>query len=109
MKTDLIRNPGYSYSAASLLLMLAAGMLTACTPATPRLDAHFGEAVGTVRAQQTLNPQAALNTEPVPGIDGQAGDAAVDNYRNSFRHPGPPMRGVIDLGSGSGRSSGGGQ
>lgn len=107
MKTNLIRNP--RCNAFSILLVLVAGVLTACTPTTPRLDTHFGESVETVRAQQTLNPQAALNTEPVPGIDGQAGDAAVDNYRNSFRHPGPPMRGVIDLGNGGGRSSGGGQ
>lgn len=103
MKTKFIHSPAHT------LLLIVTGLLAACAPTTPRLDAHFGEAVSTARAQQTLNPQASLNTEPVPGIDGQAGDAAVDNYRNSFRHPGPPMRGVIDLGNSSGRGSGGGQ
>ncbi|SDY95971.1 hypothetical protein [Nitrosomonas halophila] len=41
----------------------------------------------------------------VPGIDGQAGDAIFDNYRNAFRNPRPPMRGVIDVGT-TGASAG---
>lgn len=89
-----------------ILLWSVAGMLTACAPATPRWDAHFGEAAGIARAQQIFNPQASLNVEPVPGIDGQAGDAIIDNYRNAFRNPRPPMRGVIDVGT-SGASGGG--
>lgn len=89
-----------------LLLIVAA--LTGCAPITPRLDARFGEAVGVAKAQQTINPEASLNTEPVKGINGQAGDAIFDNYRNSFINPRPPMRGVLNLGTGGGDSSQGG-
>jgi hypothetical protein len=88
-----------SFDLIGVLLMLTLGGVTACAPVTPRLDAHFGEAVGVARAQQTVNPEASLNTEPLEGIDGQAGDAMVDNYRNSFRNPQPPSRGAIDVGT----------
>lgn len=99
MKTKSTRTTNHA------LLLIATGLLAACAPTTPRLDAHFGDAIGTAKAQQTINPQASLNTEPVPGIDGQAGDAIFDNYRNTFRNPRPPMRGVIDVGT-SGASAG---
>lgn len=60
-------------------------LLTACVASPPPyMDAKFGEAFETVKAQQTANPDASLNTTPVVGIDGQAGDAAFDNYRDSF-------------------------
>ena len=76
--------------------------LTACAPVTPRWDARFGDAVGYARAQQTANPQASLNTNAPQGINGQAGDAIFDNYRDGFRNPQPPLRGVIDVGTSGG-------
>ena len=81
--------------------------LTACVPTAPRLDAAMGMAVNTAIAQQTANPDASRN-DPVKGIDGQAGDAAVDNYRESFVNPRPARTGgVVDVGSGRGGSGGG--
>ena len=93
-----------------LLLILV--MLTACvTSPPPRLDAKFGEAMDMAKAQQTLNPDASLNTEPAMGIDGLAGDASFDNYRNSFINRPTQTRGGIGFGSSSssagGNSSGG--
>nr|WP_281722354.1 tRNA dimethylallyltransferase [Nitrosomonas nitrosa] len=89
-------------------LLLSFAILASCAPITPRWDARFGDAVGIARAQQTINPEASLNTEPVKGIDGQAGDAIFDNFRDSFRNPQPPMRGVLNLGTGGGSSQGSG-
>ncbi|CAE6494177.1 conserved hypothetical protein [Nitrosomonas nitrosa] len=89
-------------------LLLSLVILAGCTPITPRWDARFGDAVGIAKAQQTINPEASLNTEPVKGIDGQAGDAVFDNFRDSFRNPQPPMRGVLNLGTGGGSSQGSG-
>lgn len=94
----------------SLVLLL----LTACVASPPpRLDARFGEAVEMAKAQQTLNPDASLNTEPVVGIDGVAGDAGFDNYRDSFINRPAQSRGGIGFGSsasgGGSGSSGGGQ
>ncbi|SDY03332.1 hypothetical protein [Nitrosomonas sp. Nm33] len=95
-----------------LVLLLAIVALAAgCVPISPRLDARFGEAVSIAKAQQTINPQASLNTEPVKGINGQAGDAIFDNYRNSFRHPAAPLRSLVNVGTtgGSGGGVGSGQ
>jgi hypothetical protein len=89
-----------------LLLML----LTACgTSPPPRLNSQFGKAVDTAKAQQTLNPDASLNTEPVMGIDGLAGDAGFDNYRNSFISRPAQARGGVSFGSSGNNDSGGGQ
>lgn len=103
MKTLILRNVSSSLSGPLLVIaILTAG----CTPTTPRWDARFGEAVDIAKAQQTINPEASLNTEPVKGVDGQAGDAMFDSYRNSFRNPQLPPRGVpASLSSGGGGSS----
>lgn len=95
----------------SLWLIIIATLATGCAPITPRLDARFGDAIGIAKAQQTVNPEASLNTEPVKGIDGQAGDAIFDNYRDGFRSPQQPLtRGVVSVGTsgGSGSQGGGG-
>ena len=94
---------------AVTLAAAAAVTLTACVPTTPRLDAQFGTAVNMARVQQIANPAASQNTDPVKGIDAQAGDAAVDNYRESFVNPRPALSGgVINVGSGRAGSGGGG-
>ena len=51
--------------------VLAAIALAGCMTSTPVYDKHFGEAVRTVQAMQTLNPDAAKNTDTVAGVDGQ--------------------------------------
>lgn len=79
----------------SLLLLF----LTACgTSPPPRLDARFGEAVDMAKSQQTLNPDASLNTEPVMGIDGLAGDAGFDSYRDSYRSRPTQTSGGVEFG-----------
>ena len=89
-------------------LLLILTMLTACVASPPpRMDAKFGEAIDMAKAQQTLNPDASLNTEPAMGIDGLAGDAGFDNYRNSFINRSAQTRGGVGFGS-SGSGGGGG-
>lgn len=64
---------------------------------TPNLDEKFGMAVETARAQQTINPNASRNTEPVTGLDGRAGREAVERYEASFQRPPPPAN-VFSIG-----------
>jgi hypothetical protein len=91
---------------SGLPLMLV--LLAACaTSPYPRVDAEFGQAVDMAKAQQTLNPDASLNTEPVVGIDGIASDAGFDNYRNSFINRPATTTGGTEFGSGGEGSSGG--
>jgi hypothetical protein len=80
-----------------ILVALTAG-LAACT-ATPNLDRNFGQAVNQAKAQQTINPDASLNTDPVVGLDGVAANAAIDNYTKSVTTQPPPAT-VINIGGG---------
>lgn len=102
MRTVLITN-------IPVWLALALAMiLPACVPITPRLDAQFGTALEMARAQQIANPNASFNSTVVKGIDGQAGAAAVSNYRESFINPRPaPTGGVVNVGTGKAGSGGG--
>jgi hypothetical protein len=102
MKALIFKN--VSGSLLGLLLTIAA-LTTGCAPFSPRWDARFGEAVEIAKAQQTMNPEASLNTEPVQGVDGQAGDAMFDSYRNSFRTPQLLPRGIPSSLSSGGNGS----
>jgi hypothetical protein len=70
-----------------LLLALLPVALAGCVPVTPEYDMHFGEAVRTAIAQQTINPDASKNRDPVLGLDGKAAGATMDNYDKSFVTP----------------------
>ena len=82
------------------LLVGAALILAGCSSTTPRLDAHFGEAVVAARALQTINPGASLNSQVVIGLDGKAAADAMARYHESFKNP-PPTFNVINIGSGN--------
>lgn len=89
---------------------VVATLLAGCVSPTPMYDERFGEAVRTARAQQTLNPNASLNTDPVTGVDGQAAKSAYGNYEKSFQTPTPPPTiNVINIGGGLSGSGGGGR
>ena len=83
-------------------LLLASVALAGCATKTPVLDQHFGEAVNAAKAQQTINPDASLNQDPVAGIDGQAANGAVDRYHKSFVQP-PASTNVFTIGVGGGK------
>ena len=74
-------------------------MTTGCASRTPYLDSRFGESVSLLKAQQTLNPQAALNTNPVSGLDGRAAASAYDQYQKSYKAP-EPLPNAFSIGIG---------
>lgn len=90
-----------------LASLFASATLAGCATNTPVLDKHFGEAVNAAKAQQTINPDASLNTDPVAGVDGKAADAAVDRYHKSFVQP-PATTNVFTIGIGGGTGTSGG-
>lgn len=88
--------------------IVAASALAGCASTTPNYDARFGEAVLQARAQQTINPDASKNPDPVAGLDGRAARNAMTNYQKSFAAP-PPTFSVINIGgsiAGSGAGAG---
>ena len=84
-----------------LAALLASVAMAGCASKTPYLDQHFGEAVNAAKAQQTINPDASQNADPVAGVDGQAANAAVDQYHKSFEQP-PATGNVFTIGVGTG-------
>lgn len=73
---------------AGIFTLVGILALSGCAATTtPETDARHGEAMSMIKAQQTINPDASLNTDPVAGVDGKAAKGALDNYRDSFRKP----------------------
>lgn len=66
---------------ASILTMSCNSVPVSTTPAT---DARLGESLNIIKAQQTINPDASRNPNPVTGIDGKAARSAMEQYRKSF-------------------------
>jgi len=81
---------------AAMIAIASVVTLGGCAATTtPETDARLGEAMTMMRAQQTMNPDASRNTNPVVGLDGKAAKGALDNYRDSFRKP--PAEGATFL------------
>jgi hypothetical protein len=80
--------------------LLASAALSGCAPTAPRLDASFGDAVNTAKAQQTINPDASQNTDPVAGLGGTAANAVIDRYNKSYEKPPAPTN-VFTIGVGT--------
>ncbi len=64
--------------------LIAGGIAIVGCAGPSMLDQNWGRSVETARYNQTLNPQAGQNLEPVEGLDGQAADNALEVYRQSF-------------------------
>jgi hypothetical protein len=88
-----------AYKITPFAMAIAAGFLLAgcASTTTPYLDQHFGEAVKAARAQQTINPDASKNPDPVAGVDGRAAKDAMDRYHKSFENP-PASFNVLNIG-----------
>lgn len=65
------------------IVVLLGAALAGCT-ATPHFDDSFGTAVRANLSAQTINPDAAMNTNPAAGIDGAVAGAAQTRYLRSF-------------------------
>jgi hypothetical protein len=84
-----------SVASAALLLALVGG----CASRSPNLDAQFGKSVRLLNAQQTINPNAAANTDPVMGLDGKAALSGYGDYQKTFAAPVPqPATFTIGIG-----------
>ncbi len=65
--------------------LIAGGIAIAGCAGPSMLDQNWGRSVETARFNQTLNPQAGENLEPVTGLDGQSAGNALEAYRQSFK------------------------
>lgn len=83
-----------------LAAAVALHQLSGCAPMAPQLDSRFGESLNTLKAYQTLNPDAAANLEN-PRLDGAAAMEANGRYLKSFSAPAPHQN-VFTIGVGHG-------
>lgn len=83
----------------AILVTAAAAIAAGCASNTPNYDKQFGTAVRMARAQQTINPDASRNTDPVAGIDGASAKESIGQYHESFKAP-PPSFNVLNIGGG---------
>ena len=72
-----------------LLAALIVITLGGCRSSAPNLDSRLGYAVNTAKAQQTINPDASRNPDPVAGLDGASAKESIDRYTNTFKEPPP--------------------
>jgi hypothetical protein len=88
------------YVVCILVTCAVAGCAGAGT--TPRWDARFGDATRAAFAQQILHPEAARDTRPVTGADGQSAAAVQDRYLKSFSEA-PPAQSPFTIGVSGGK------
>lgn len=81
--------------------LLAMVVLAGCAT-SPHLDSKFGEAVNKAKAEQTINPDASRNTDPVAGVDGQAAKGIIDRYHKAYESPSAAPSGAIGSVTGGG-------
>jgi hypothetical protein len=65
---------------------LAVFLLSACVQLS-RVDKDHGKSVEQARRNQTLDPEARRNLEPVTGLNGKAAEANIEKYLKSFEQP----------------------
>ena len=71
-----------------VLIPTVMGLLAGCAgPATPTLDASFGQAVRATRQAQTRQPDPPESTLFGQGMDGKAAVNLIERYQDSFRTP----------------------
>jgi hypothetical protein len=80
---------------------LAALTLAGCIAThAPVVESNMGQAVNSAKSRQTLNLDAARNTDPVTGIGGVPASESIGRYHDSFKAP-PPTFVVINPGAAS--------
>ena len=64
-----------------------------------RLKMDYGNSYKLAKFNQTLNPEAEKNLEPVTGFDGRAAREVIERYRKEFEKPAPPPTYILPVGS----------
>lgn len=83
-----------------ILIGLGAIFLISTGCAGPsRLEMDYGTSVKLAKFNQTLNPDAEKNLEPVTGFDGGAAQATMGRYRKGFEEKTPAPTFTFSIGT----------
>lgn len=91
----------FSNRLALLGFSFLAALTMGCAAKAPYLDQKFGETVNIAKAQQTINPDASQDRDPVKGLDGTAANTVVDRYYKSYEEK-PKTPTIFNIGVGTG-------
>ncbi len=82
-----------------LLIVLVGIFLICVSCAGPtRLEMDYGTSYKLAKFNQTLNPEAEKNLEPVTGFDGGAAQATIGRYRKGFEEKATAPTYVFSIG-----------
>jgi hypothetical protein len=70
-----------------------------------RVEMDYGTSFKLAKFNQTLNPEAEKNLEPVTGFDGRAAEATIERYHKGFQEKSQPPVYSINI-SGMGTTTG---
>ncbi len=65
-------------------LLIIVMLLGGCTVFESRLEKDYGNSHSLAIVNQTLNPEAEKNLEPVDGIDGNTANIIVESFQKGF-------------------------
>lgn len=67
-----------------LSLVFSLTFMAGCTTHISRLEMDYGASFYMAKCQQTFNPEAGKNLEPVKGFNGQAAINVIERYKKGF-------------------------
>jgi hypothetical protein len=70
-----------------IALIVAVAFLAGCATEPGRVEMDYGVSSKLAKFNQTFDPDAEKNLDPVLGIDGQAAQRSYDQYLKSFEKP----------------------
>ena len=78
-----------SFAVVAIMVLLVvssscANNASVMTSTESKLDENWGRSFESAKFNQILNPEAGKKLDPVTGLDGQAADAEIQQYRKSF-------------------------
>ena len=82
-----------------LATVAGCGGKTLCVWAPTNTDQNWGRSFEMARYNQTLNPEASENLDPVEGLAGPVGERVVTRYEKSFE--GKPKKQSVTLNLGN--------
>ncbi len=80
--------------------LVGATLLVAGCTTQSRLETDYGTSYKLAIMNQTLDPKAEKNLEPVYGMPGPIEQKVLDKYGKEFEKPAPPPSYIINLGAG---------
>ena len=107
MEDEMIKNSFLLIGLLALFSIVAgcANLNKFCTgsntfcPGPGRLEMDYGTSYKLAKFNQTLNPDAEKNLQPVTGFDGPAAKNTLDKYQKDFEKPAPPPTYVLGVGT----------